>query len=186
MRTSPIKSRKDVVMLLVLVVLAVAFYFFVIRSPDWGPELAKVGDPAPDFTLPNLAGNSVRLADYRGKVVLLNFWATWCPPCIWEMPSMESLYQSLKSREFEILAVSIDSRGEDVVRSFVADYRLTFPILLDPDSAVFKRYGITGVPETIIIGRDGNVASKIIGPRNWMEREWLDYFDRLLKETGEV
>ncbi|NIS69309.1 MAG: redoxin domain-containing protein [Proteobacteria bacterium] len=184
MSPSPIKSWKDVVTLLVLLAVVVGLYFFVVRGPGFVPELAKVGEPAPEFTLPTLDGKSARLADYRGKVVLLNFWATWCPPCIWEMPSMESLYQRFKGREFEILGVSIDAKGESVVRPFVDDHGITFPVLLDPDSQVYKRYGVTGVPESFIIDKDGKVASKIVGARNWMEKEWLDYFDRLIGKTG--
>ncbi len=182
MRTFPIKSWKDVVTALLLAAVAAAFYFLVIRGQTFVPELAKVGDPAPEFTLATLQGPSVSLSDYRGKVVLLNFWATWCPPCIWEMPSMETIYQRFKGRQFEILAVSIDKKGEDVVRPFVADYGITFPILLDPDSEVYKRYGLTGVPESFIIDKDGTVLQKIIGARQWTEQEWLDYFDRAIGE----
>ncbi len=184
MQSFPVKGWRDLITLLVLAVVAAGFYFFVIKGQSFVPELAKVGDPAPDFTLPTLDGNSASLADYRGKVVLLNFWATWCPPCIWEMPSMESLYQRFKDRGFEVLAVSIDTKGEDVVRPFVKDYNLTFPVLLDSDSDVYRRYGVTGVPESFIIDRDGKVASKIVGARDWAEAEWLDYFDQLIGKTG--
>lgn len=142
----------------------------------WGSK-PKVGDPAPDFTLPTLGGNPVRLTNYKGKVVFLNFWATWCPPCREEMPSMESLYQRLKGRDFEMLAVSIDSKGEDHVRSFVSKYALTFPVLLDPNKEVYRLYGLTGVPETFIVNKHGDIVLKIIGPQDWMKKQWLDYFE---------
>jgi len=141
---------------------------------DYG---AKVGQTAPDFELPALGGDSVRLSDYRGKVVFLNIWATWCPPCREEMPSMESLYQRLKGREFEMLAVSIDREGERMVRPFAAKYGLKFHVLLDPDNKTYRLYGLTGVPESFIVDKNGVIINKIIGPQNWVEKEWLDYFD---------
>ena len=135
---------------------------------------------AQDFGLPNLRGDYVKLSDYRGKVVFLNIWATWCPPCREEMPSMESLYQRLKGRNFEMLAVSIDQDGEKAVRPFVAKYGLTFPVLLDPDRKTYRLYGLTGVPETFIVDKSGIVIHKVIGSQNWMKKEWLDYFDRII------
>ena len=135
---------------------------------------------AQDFGLPNLRGDYVKLSDYRGKVVFLNIWATWCPPCREEMPSMESLYQRLKGRNFEILAVSIDQDGEKAVRPFVAKYGLTFPVLLDPDRKTYRLYGLTGVPETFIVDKSGIVIHRIIGSQNWMKKEWLDFFDRII------
>ena len=180
MRGFPIKSWKDVVMLLVLVAVAVGFYLALIRSRGPGSEVPEVGSRAPDFTLVSLGGGSVRLSDYEGKVVLLNFWATWCRPCREEMPSMESLYRRLKTREFEILAVSIDIQGQDVVQPFVAKYDLTFPVLLDPDNRIYGLYRVTGVPETFIIDKKGLIVSKIIGPRNWMKTEWFGYLDKII------
>jgi peroxiredoxin len=158
-----------------------SFYFIIFErkppgpSPDHGP---KVGEVAPDFLLSTLKTNSVKLSNYRGKVVFLNIWATWCPPCREEMPSMEALYQRLKGRDFEMLAVSIDHKGKEVVGPFVAKYGLTFPVLLDPDNKIYKLYGLTGVPETFIIDKGGVITFKIIGPQDWMKEEWLDYFDR--------
>jgi peroxiredoxin len=187
MRSSPIKSWKDILTVLVLVAVAVGVYFVFSKRNRLGPELqetwlrfkVKVGDRAPDFSLPTLKGNSARLADYRGKVVFLNFWATWCPPCRDEMPSMEALYKRLQGRAFEMLAVSIDTGGEDVVREFVTEFGMTFPVLPDPKNELSRLYGLTGVPETYIIDKDGVVALKIIGARDWMGKEWLDYFDQV-------
>ena len=93
---------------------------------------------------------------------------------------MESLYRRLKSRDFEMLAVSIDREGEKVVRPFAAKYGLTFPVLLDPESKTHRLYGLTGVPETFIVDKSGVVIQKIIGPQDWMKKEWLDYFDRII------
>jgi len=147
---------------------------------------AKIGDPAPDFLLPNLDGNLVHLGSLKGKVIFLNFWATWCPPCKEEMPSMESLYQRLRGRPFEMLAVSIDEEGKGAVQPFMEKYSLTFPALLDREKKIAAVYGITGIPETFIIRKQGVIDLKIIGPQNWTEKKWRDYFDRLLEEKQEV
>jgi peroxiredoxin len=156
------------------------FYFFGNRPELRADFRSAVGATAQDFKLPALRGDYVKLSDYRGKVVFLNIWATWCPPCREEMSFMESLYQSLKGREFEMLAVSIDREGEKVVSPFAAKYGLTFPVLLDPDSKTYRLYGLTGVPETFIVDKSGVVIYKVIGPQNWVKKEWLDYFDRII------
>jgi peroxiredoxin len=183
---------KGLLISLALVTVAAGFYLIFLRnnqSPTEVQEIrpvfsSRVGNPPPDFTLPSLVGNPVRLSNYKGKVVFLNFWATWCPPCREEMPSMESLYQRLKGRDFEMLAVSIDTKGADRVQSFVATYALTFPVLLDPNKKIYRLYGLTGVPETFIIGKNGDIILKIIGPRDWMKKEWLDYFDRITGKSS--
>lgn len=125
------------------------------------------GSQAPNFTLPQMGGGEVSLDDYKGKVVLLNIWATWCNPCREEMPSMEQLYQNMKGKPFEILAVSIDTRGSKDVEPFVKKLGLTFPILLDSDKKVNNMYQATGVPETFIIDKNGVVRDHILGPVNW-------------------
>ena len=130
------------------------------------PRLGK-GVAAPDFTLPGLDGQMVSLADYRGKVVLLNIWATWCPPCVEEMPSMEKLYQQLKTEGFEILAVSMDVSGAQAVLPFMKKHKLSFPALTDTEGAMKSLYQTTGVPETFIIDKDGTIVEKVIGPRDW-------------------
>jgi peroxiredoxin len=161
--------------------LSLYFIFFADTRP--GPRLdvgPKISVAAQDFELPTLSGVYVRLSDYRGKVVFLNIWATWCPPCREEMPSMESLYRRLKGRDFEMLAVSIDREGDKVVRPFAAKYGIMFPVLLDPDNKTSRLYGLSGVPESFIIDKNGVVINKIIGAQNWVKKEWLDYFDRII------
>ena len=177
-------KRKLIQIFLVLIgllsLLGIYFIFFGGNRP--GPDLDfKYKDvAAQDFSLPTLRGDYLKLSDYRGKVVFLNIWATWCPPCRDEMPSMESLYQKLKGRDFELLAVSIDREGEKVVRPFAAKYGLTFPVLLDPDSKTYRLYGLTGVPESFVVDKNGVVIHKVIGPQDWMGKEWLEYFDRII------
>lgn len=127
----------------------------------------RTGYEAPDFSLPDLEGNIHRLSDYRGKVVFLNLWTTWCPPCRMEMPAMEKLHRRLRGRDFVMLAVSADEGGEDAVAPFVAELGLTFPVLLDPGGRLSPRYGVTGYPETFIIDRAGQVVNHTIGPAEW-------------------
>jgi peroxiredoxin len=143
-----------------------------------------VGQAAPEFSLADLAGNAVRLANYKGRVVFLNVWATWCPPCREEMPAMQALYERLRGPGFEMLAVSADEGGRVMVEPFVNERRLTFPVLLDPEGQVALRYGVTGFPETFVIDRNGRVVSHAIGPRDWSSPESVAAFQRLL-EHGE-
>jgi len=126
-----------------------------------GPRLA------PDFAVPNLSGQAVRLSALRGKVVVLNLWTTWCPPCRDEMPSLERLYARLRDRDFELLAVSQDEDGKRVVEPFVREHRLSFLVLIDPEHQVGDRYGVWGYPETFVIDRNGYVVERVIGPRDW-------------------
>lgn len=159
---------------------------FVLQSQNYSPQApvqptASVGRPAPDFTLPNLSKEMVSLADFKGKVVLLNIWATWCPPCVEEMPSMQRLYQTLKAEGLEILAVSIDTDGADAVAPFMEEHKLSFPALTDTRGLMKRLYRPTGVPESHIIDRNGNVVDKVIGPRDWASPDVLRYFRDLLK-----
>lgn len=154
-------------------VIAVALGIFVLYqlqknsdSPTNRP-LVVVDRPAPDFSLPRLDGEIVRLSDFRGKVVFLNIWATWCSPCREEMPSMERLYQEMKGQPFEILAVSIDILGAKAVAPFMTEFKLSFPALLDPQGSIQRLYGATGVPESFIIDKNGIIAAKVIGARDW-------------------
>jgi cytochrome c biogenesis protein CcmG/thiol:disulfide interchange protein DsbE len=122
---------------------------------------------APDFAVPGLGGSPIRLGDFKGQVILLNFWATWCPPCREEMPSMERLYRRFKSRGFTILALSIDRRGEQDVGPFVKSFALTFPIGLDPGMTVAGEYRMAGLPTSILIDRHGAIAAVAAGARDW-------------------
>jgi peroxiredoxin len=137
--------------------------------------------PAPNITLPSLDGKMVSLTDFKGKVVLLNIWATWCAPCVEEMPSMEKLHQELKDEGFKILAVSIDESGAGVVRPFMERHRLSFTALLDTKGTTKNTYRITGVPESFIIDQQGNIIEKVIGARDWASSEIIGYFRNLLK-----
>lgn len=174
-------TRSLAPMALLLAVLgALAGLQYMHRPPSTGYEAA-------DFTLPDLQGNPVRLSDLRGKVVFLNLWATWCPPCRMEMPGMERLYHQLAGRDFAMLAVAEDNGGAEAVAPFVRQQGLSFPVLLDPDATLSPRYGATGYPETFIIDRSGRVVNHTIGPADWGSKEMLAYFEQLLRqpETSE-
>lgn len=144
------------------------------------PGLEK-GLPAPNFSLPDLDGQMVNLTDYKGRVVLLNIWATWCPPCVEEMPSMEKLYQALRGEGFEILAVSIDASGAQDVLPFMKKHKLSFPVLIDPKGTLKGLYQTTGVPESFIIDKDGILVEKVIGPRDWAVPEAIGFFRNLIR-----
>jgi peroxiredoxin len=131
-------------------------------------DLVRVGSSAPTFRAKDLAtGRAVTLADYRGKVVLLNVWATWCAPCRVEMPSMECLYRRLGGDDFRVVAVSIDEEGDSVVTAFARDLGLSFDILHDQTAAIKHDYQATGVPESWVINRDGVIIKKVIGASEW-------------------
>jgi peroxiredoxin len=144
-------------------------------------EAAEVGARAPGFELVSMDGDSMSLEQYEGQVVLLNFWATWCPPCVHEMPSMETLYQDLRAQGFVVLGVSLDvdpgepdaqGRSQGIVREYVERLGVTFPILLDPEGSVESVYNVSGLPTTYVIGRDGRIEGRIVGAREWDSEEY--------------
>jgi thiol-disulfide isomerase/thioredoxin len=148
------------------------------------------GSPAPTFAAVDLDGQPVSLDDLRGKVVLLNVWATWCAPCRWEMPSMQRLRESIEDEDFVIVAVSIDASepgqpdafgriGGDI-EGFIAENDLTFTVWHDPPGTIQRTYQTTGVPESFVIGRDGVIYKKIAGPTEWDSPEYQEMIRRLL------
>jgi peroxiredoxin len=149
--------------------------------PGFERGVVHVGDEAPNFMLRDLAGNAVSLSQLRGKVVLLNFWATWCGPCRVEMPAMEQLYRTLPRREFEILAVSTDQQGAAVTRPFQREMGFTFPILHDSEYRVGLTYGARSIPITFMVDRRGIVRQKIFGARDWASPEARELIHELMK-----
>lgn len=137
--------------------------------------------PAPDFTLPGLEGNQVALQDYRGKLVFLNFWATWCIPCREEMPAIEQLYQRFGSQGLAIVALNYQE-GLEQVKAFVEQHRLSFTALRDQDGAVFRKYTVVGLPTTYLIGRDGSLLARGVGGRDWTKAEGQELIRGLLTE----
>lgn len=138
-------------------------------------------DPAPDLELKRLEGGTVKLSDYRGKWVFLNLWATWCPPCIYEMPAMEKFYQKFKSQNLVMLAVSVDDKNaKQAVIDFVIDKKLTFEIFLDPANKILMKFKTNALPSTYIISPDGMIVSQAMGAREWMDPTVLEYFADLM------
>ena len=161
---------------IVIAIAGVGVLWLALHPRAHGP--VTVGERAPDFTLPGLQSNNVSLAQYRGKVVVLNFWATWCPPCIMETPSLEQFATDLKPDGVTVIGVSVDENGQQL-RQFVKQYQLSYPVARDPDAALAHRYGTYKFPETYIIGRDGHVAEKIIGMANWTDPRMISFVKSL-------
>ena len=134
----------------------------------------QAGDSAPSFSLEDDRGLGVSLDDYAGKVVLINFWATWCPPCVQEMPSLNETYERFRDDGFVVLGISVDE-DEKQYSEFLRDAAVTFPTVRDPDRAVSTRYGTLKYPESYLISRDGKVLRKYVGPENWHRPEIANY-----------
>ena len=139
---------------------------------------------APDFTLQTLEGRAAQLREFRGKLVLLNFWATWCAPCLHEMPSMERLYQTFKQTDFVLLAVSMDRQGAEVAKPYVDNLKLTFPILLDSTAVVSRQYSVRGLPTTYLIDPDGLLIGVVIGARDWYRTEAKALIAGMLRQSS--
>ncbi len=159
---------------------AAAAVFALVSTPSMPPPVGR-GSSAPAFELPRLNGaGPLALSQLRGKVVLLNFWATWCKPCEDEMPAMERLYRGLGADRFELVAVSVDSQPE-LVEAFRSRLGLSFPIVMDSDQTVASAYQTFRFPESFLIGRDGVVVERYIGPREWASPAYVNRIRRLLE-----
>jgi peroxiredoxin len=161
-------SKINVIKLLVLGSIVGLTVFLAIHSRRVEP--VRRGDDAPDFTLPALSGEKISLADFRGRVVVLNFWATWCPPCVEEMPSLKRFADQIEPFGVTVLGVSVD-HDPDALQKFVAETKLGFPIARDADQKVSSRYGTFKFPETYIINSEGRVAEKLIGAIDWQDAQ---------------
>lgn len=149
----------------------------------WGQHPATAVDhAAPDFTLPDLDGNTISLSTFKGKVVLLNFWATWCPPCRLEMPTMEQAYQKYKDQGFEVVAVSIDAGPRSTVKYFLQELGLSFQVLLDPDMGTLRAFRGFSLPTTILIDRQGFIRSRENGYRDWSDGASTQLLQGLINE----
>jgi peroxiredoxin len=173
----------------VFLVVAVAFAGFALLNRYLGHEMSPlgIGAKAPDFEAVTVdsakEGQKRTLADYKGNVILLNVWATWCAPCRAEMPSIEQLHRTYTDKGLEVVAVSIDDPSARAgVYAFGQEFGLTFDILHDQAGTIQRIYQTTGVPETIIIARDGTIRNKVVGAVDWFSPTNRKLIERLLKE----
>jgi len=155
--------------------------FWVVTAKATGFE-ARVASPTPELKAHDLTGASKTLTDYRGKVVVLNFWATWCPPCQREMPSLERLRMQMKGRPLEIVAVSSAETPEEV-NAYLAKMKLGFPILLDTDSSNTRRWKVFALPTTFVLDTEGQVRHVLTGPTEWDQGEALAVVESVMSSS---
>jgi len=188
------RSKVAIVLLIAISVVFVYFYLSYMKEKrgkevDYETLYSFLGiqriDPpqkALDFSLKTLGGKRVSLEDYRGKVILLNFWATWCGPCRMEMPSMEKLWQDFREEDFVILAIDLQEEGK-LVSSFMKERNLSFPVPLDAKGNVARSYGVRGIPTTFFLNPKGEIIGKAVGARDWANEESFRLIRQLLLET---
>jgi len=142
------------------------------------PESERMA--APDFVIEKLEGGKTSLAEHKGKLVLLHFWATWCMPCRVEMPGLESVWQQYKDKGLVILAASVDEGSKGRVEKYKQIFELSFPILLDPESEVNDLYKVTNMPTSVLIDREGQIVSYVSGTVDWLDAETINLLEELL------
>ena len=167
--------RKPLITLMLCVVTAAGV---AAERSDQSLTAVEGRPPAPELDLLDMEGVRHRMADYRGKVVIVNFWATWCPPCREEMPSMQRAYEQLREEGIEMLAVNI-GENEDIIFAFTANYPVEFPLLLDLDSATIQNWPVRGLPTTFVVDPQGRLAYRAIGGRAWDDPDLLAPVRRL-------
>lgn len=160
-----------------LKILIIPIVFFVVMCSTFSTAAEK--QKAAEFSLKNLAGKTVSLSASKGKVVLLNFWATWCPSCVSEMPSLNKLYKEIKSRGFEIIAVSTDGSASSV-RDFREMHKLRFPVVMDEDREVIRLYHVFSLPTSFLINKEGFIVEKFYGEYDWTSQEVKGKIEKLL------
>ncbi len=171
---------KSLLLLLLFVCLPVLTFAGSERPQD-APRVVAVGSVAPDFTLENMQGEKVSLSQFRGKVVIVNFWATWCPPCRTEMPSMEVLHETFKDDGLILLAINVEQSGAKVVAEFLKESPYSFPILLDEQNQTQNSYTVFQYPTSFIVDRNGIVVKKLVGAVHWMGGDIYNLLHFMLK-----
>jgi peroxiredoxin len=176
-------ERQRFIALLLGVLLPTGLLHAQLPVPELNHQLTQLATPvaAPDFTLDDMDGESHSLGDYRGKVVMVNFWATWCPPCRRELPSMEALYRAFRDDAFTVLAIN-QWESPDHVFAYMGQLEVfpAFPILFDRDSAVSQTFGVKGLPTTVLIDKRGRVVYRAVGGRDFNHPEVQEIIRTLL------
>jgi cytochrome c biogenesis protein CcmG, thiol:disulfide interchange protein DsbE len=173
------KSARAVIVVLILGG-ALAFYLGHRRDAKGG---VQIGETAPDFTIPEIGQGSLALGQYKQQVVVLNFWATWCPPCVEEAPSLEKFATQIQPRGVTVIGVSVDE-DQQALRKFISDYHVSYPVARDPQRALAAQYGTFQFPETYIIDRNGRVAEKIIGAIDWQDPRIINFVESLTPDAS--
>lgn len=193
-----LRKRSTIIIILLIVICIVFAYFYLSYReekiqrereveyerlyPSLGIQRVDPPEEAEDFTLKTLKGETVSLKDYRGRLIFLNFWATWCGPCRAEMPSMQRLWEEFKEEDFVILAINIQEESK-LVSSFMNERGLSFPVLLDEKGKVARSYGIRGIPTTFFLNPEGEIIGKAVGARDWASKESFQLLEELLLEA---
>jgi thiol-disulfide isomerase/thioredoxin len=151
------------------------------KEPAQSMEVVKEKSPAPEVNVNSLKNVPLKLSDLKGKVVLLNFWATWCPPCREEIPSMMKLNSAMVGKPFQMVAISIDEGGLPAIEAFFKESGFNLPTYTDPDGKAARTYGVTGVPETFVIDKNGILVKKVIGPLAWDSADTISFLEGLMK-----
>jgi len=166
------------IVLIILIAIGIAAVVFLPDQRSYR-SVAAVGSEAPDFELKDFTGRTWRLSDLRGRVVFVNFWATWCTTCKAEMPYKEKLYEKMQGRPFQMLGILFRDDPDNLVQYF-KEHKVSLPTLISPDNEVARLYGITGVPETFIVDKNGIIREKIVGPREWDSPESIAMIEKWL------
>ncbi len=166
--------------LYLLAVMALVMTAACNRASENKAAMPVQDSPAPEVTVNSLTGAPLKLSDLKGKVVVLNFWATWCPPCRQEIPSMVKLNKAMAGKPFQMVAVSIDEGGRPAIESFFQTSGFSLPAYTDPDNRAATTYGITGVPETFIIDRQGVIVKKVVGAMEWDSPDVAAFLEKLM------
>lgn len=162
-----------------LILIGFVALFVIFFSLPRGAHTPKLGELVPSFSLLKDDGKPLTLADYRGKILVLNFWASWCAPCVDEVPSLNQFAQRYSGKGVEVLGVSWDE-DPDAYRSFLTKYKFSFLTLRNPSRSLGEQYGTIKIPESYIISRDGHLLQKVIGGANWTDPKMISYIDGLV------
>jgi peroxiredoxin len=181
-------TLKKILPFLIVLIAVIVLAQYQKSRPMPGPQVTLIAPEmrsaqGTEFTLPDLAGKPMRIDDFKGNVVLLNFFATWCGPCREEMPTIQELFQAYQSKGLVVVAVSSDAQGAEIVTPFVKEHRLTFPVLVNPDSSVLRQYNVRGIPTVYLLDRKGRIAGLFVGGADWNSKPARDLIDQLLRES---